>query len=193
MLLVRVERKIRNQYREAEALKVIWHRTNRNRIASFGWVVLIMLGVGVLATTSSGQSSFWSLYTANLSLAERHLDSVLAFPLVRESSDEEDILRTYPAYLAFVVTVGRDVDAPTTKKLVNTYENLKRRSPSGAARFLKGLRFEMVQKVELMGIPPRRLTTKSSQLRPWVNKYLKEWAREADEQLFRSIATPRVE
>jgi hypothetical protein len=100
----------------------------------------------------------------------------------------DDILKEYPAYLNFVLEVGKDVDHTGANRLSSTYQKLRHRSPEFAARFLKGLRFEMVHKLELMGTAPSHLTTQSPVMRRWVARYMKEWTRECDEHLFRSYA-----
>lgn len=119
--------------------------------------------------------------------------SSLSFPQVETERDSSDILASYPAYLKFVVEVGKDVDHSSTARLVKIFESLKRRSPKGAALFLKGLRFELVQKVELMGKDSREISTSNPIYRRWIQKYLKEWVREADEHLFRSYSESKNE
>lgn len=112
----------------------------------------------------------------------------LPFPRHQSSSDKSDILSEYPDYLRFVLEIGKDVDPQTAQFLSKNYQSLRKRDPSNAARFLKGLRFEMVQKLELMGMSPSSVSTATPSVRQWVKRYLKEWNREADEYLFRSIA-----
>ena len=58
---------------------------------------------------------------------------------------------------------------------------------------MKGLRFELVQKVELMGKDSREISTSNPIYRRWIQKYLKEWVREADEHLFRSYSESKNE
>lgn len=115
------------------------------------------------------------------------------FPLVETERSTSDILNSYTAYLKFVVEVGKDMDRAQAMKLVKIYDSLKRKNPKGAALFLKGLRFEMVQKVELMGKDPRTLSSSSPELRRWIGRYLGEWVREADEHLFRAYSASRSE
>jgi hypothetical protein len=115
------------------------------------------------------------------------------FPLVDTEHSVGDILESYPVYLKFVVEVGRETDRTRTSQLVKTFESLKKRTPKGAALFLKGLRVEMIHKVDLMGSDPRTLTTASPELRRWVTKYLGEWVREADEHLFRAYSASKSE
>lgn len=120
-------------------------------------------------------------------LGERNVAS-LAFPTYDSTSDEGEILGDYPAYLNFVLEIGKTTDRGTAGRLAQTYLKLKKKSPVGAARFLKGLRFEMVTKLELMGVSPQSISTQSPEIRRWVGRYLKEWLREADEHLFRAYA-----
>lgn len=118
--------------------------------------------------------------------SERDLTSG-SFPDISATSDQDDILSTYPLYLKFALAIGKEVDNATARKLSANYSALRKRSPQFAARFLKGLRFEMEQKLELMGASPASITTHSPEMRRWVAKYMKEWNREADEHLFRAI------
>lgn len=119
--------------------------------------------------------------------SERNVAS-LAFPTYESTSDEGEILGDYPAYLNFVLEIGKTTDRGTSSRLAQTYLKLKKKSPVGAARFLKGLRFEMVTKLELMGASPQSISTQNPEIRRWVGRYLKEWLREADEHLFRAYA-----
>lgn len=112
-------------------------------------------------------------------------DSV-SFPKHGTTSDLDEILNRYPDYLRFVLTVGRDVDRPTAQRLEKTYDALRKQDQVGAARFLRGLRFEMVQKLELLGLSESSVSTSSPVIRRWVAKYLPAWLREADEYLFRA-------
>lgn len=115
------------------------------------------------------------------------------FPLVDTERSTNDILDSYPAYLKFVVEVGKDIDRAQALKLAKIYDSLKKKNPRGAALFLKGLRFEMIQKVELMGKDPRTLSSSNPELRRWIGRYLVEWVREADEHLFRAYSASRSE
>lgn len=112
----------------------------------------------------------------------------MGFPSVNDASDEDEILKSYPAYLNFVLDISRETDARNAKRLNDLYQRLVRINPPGAARFLKGLRFEMVEKLELSGMNPAQATTRNPEMRRWVTKFLRDWTREADENLFRSIA-----
>ena len=119
--------------------------------------------------------------------SERDVAS-LNFPTYESTSDEGEILGEYPAYLNFVLEIGKNVDHKTASRLAQIYVKLRKKSPVGAARFLKGLRFEMVTKLELMGASPQSITTQTPVIRHWVGRYMKDWLREADEHLFRSYA-----
>lgn len=113
------------------------------------------------------------------------------FPQVKTVYDTEDVLEKYEPYFQFVVEAGRTSDPKGTQRLVSIYSNLKKRSPEGAARFLKGLRFEMIHKAELMGISSLEVSSSDAKIRNWVGKFMKEWVREADEHYFRSF-TPQL-
>jgi len=115
------------------------------------------------------------------------------FPIVDTERSTSDILDSYIEYLRFTVEVGKNVDRNTTAKLVKTFESLKRKNPRGAALFLKGLRFEMLHKVELMGREPSDISISNTEYRKWVGRYLKEWVREADEYLFRAYSASKSE
>lgn len=112
----------------------------------------------------------------------------LGFPTYESTSDEGEILGDYPAYLNFVLEIGKNIDHSTASRLAQTYVKLRKKSPVGAARFLKGLRFEMITKLELMGASPQNINTQTPEIRRWVGRYIKEWLREADEHLFRAYA-----
>lgn len=114
--------------------------------------------------------------------------SSLPFPRHEATKDEGDVLSEYPEYLRFVLAIGKDVDPSTSSKLAKTYEQLRKRDPRGAARFLRGLRFEMVQKLEFSGANLATVNTSSPEMRNWVRRYISAWYREADEYLFRSVA-----
>lgn len=113
----------------------------------------------------------------------------MAFPNYKATTDVGDIMDDYPAYLQFALTIGRDVNAPVARQIEERYMKLKRADEKLAARFLKGLRFEMVQKLELVGLSPRRVTTDNAVMRKWVAKYMGAWLREVDEYQFRAYAT----
>lgn len=112
----------------------------------------------------------------------------LRFPQVASERDEDDIVKQYAPYLQFVTQIGKEVDANSARQLVQVYTNLYKRSRHGAALFLKGLRYEMHQRVELSGWNPHTLSTNSPEMRRFVARYLTTWVREADEHLFRSYS-----
>lgn len=118
---------------------------------------------------------------------------VLVFPNIEELSDHDDILEKYPQYLRFVLAVGHSVDSQSADRLKKNFERLTKYDPDGAIRFLKGLRFEMMHKMELMGASPRTVTVNNSEIRRWVRRFLPDWGREADEHLFRAIALRAAE
>ncbi len=112
----------------------------------------------------------------------------MAFPLYKNTSDVGDIMDDYPAYLNFALTIGKDVNPGMAKQISERFTRLKRADEKYAARFLKGLRFEMIQKLELTGLSPKRVTTENPTLRRWVAKYIGAWLREVDEYQFRAFA-----
>lgn len=132
--------------------------------------------------------SNWILKIAAFSTLFSQLTIAGNFPNVNSTSDTDEMVEAYLPYLQFAMEIGREVDAPNTKRLAVVYSNLKKRSPSGAALFLKGLRFEMIQKADLLVQSPGRINNRTPEYRRFVAKYMREWVREADEHLFRSYA-----
>lgn len=112
--------------------------------------------------------------------------SSMAFPTYDRTSDVDDILDDYPAYLRFVVEASRN--NPRAQQLQRDYEKLAKVNPRGAAIFLKTLRSEMVHKLQLMNLPARRVSSADPRIRDWVEKFLPEWNREVEEHLFRATA-----
>ncbi len=147
----------------------------RNGLAITAFLILLL---GVSGIQALQPDSDW---------IERRISS-LPFPRFEATKDEGNILSEYPEYLRFVLEIGKDVDPTTSKQLGKTYDILRKKDSRGAARFLRGLRFEMVQKLELMGTSPQSVNTGNPAIRAWVRRYLASWYREADEYLFRSIA-----
>lgn len=130
-----------------------------------------------------GQALF-AVFFSNHALARQ----VIAFPQIAESNDTDDILETHPQYLRFVLAVAQGIDSASAERLHKNYQRLLKYDRDGAAHFLKGLRFEMVTKLELMGASPRSIKTTSPEMRRWVSRFVKDWSREADEHLFRVVA-----
>lgn len=112
--------------------------------------------------------------------------SSASFPKLDSSNDIDEVNSSYPAYLEFVLAIGRQTDRKTADRLQATYARLRGRDKTGSARFLRGLRFELLQKLELLGLSEDSVTTNHPQVRRWVAKYLPVWLRECDEYLFRS-------
>ncbi|NBX75416.1 MAG: hypothetical protein EBQ92_02595 [Proteobacteria bacterium] len=139
-------------------------RSKKNHLKKFVSITTILVGLASLSTNG---------YAAT------------AFPNVRTVRDTSDILDNYQPYLDFVVRVGNEVDASSTRKMVASFTELKKRNPEAAARFLKGLRFELVDKAERMGRRTVSLTSQNPEMQKWVGRFIKEWAREADEHLYR--------
>jgi hypothetical protein len=147
-------------------------------------------------------SSGASLFSLNLSAATRRdttitllsasverMPASLSFPDVRTARSDGEALSLYPAYLQYVLEVGNETDRTQAKRLSDLYGRLRARYPLQTANFLKGLRFEMVAKQELMGASPSQLSSHSPEMRRWVRKFIREWVREADEYLFRAVTT----
>jgi len=162
--------------------------TGRKHLLPFGF------GLCFWTLSLACASGFWmknSHASFNPPAAFERAPASLAFPRVRQESDADDILDSYPAYLEFVLEVGRQTDLQTAKRLNDTFKALVKRDRVSAARFLKGLRFEMLQKLELMGSSTKTVSTRTPEMRRWIGKYMKEWLREADEHLFRSVVMKR--
>jgi hypothetical protein len=134
---------------------------------------VILIFIGLFSFSNNG-------YGAN----ERELAST-AFPRIKVAYDTDDILEDYQPYLNFVVDIGKQADPASTQKLIKSFSELQKRNPESAARFLKGLRFEMLEKAERLGRVEARISSSSTEMRKWVNRFMKDWAREADEHLFR--------
>ncbi|MBY0369301.1 hypothetical protein K2X33_01360 [bacterium] len=112
----------------------------------------------------------------------------MPFPNHKQTSDTGTIMDDYPEYLAFVLDIAKDTDPKAARLLEERYSRLVKADDKLAARFLKGLRFEIVQKLELSGISPKRLTSDNSTMRNWVSKYIGAWVREVDEYQYRAYA-----
>lgn len=110
------------------------------------------------------------------------------FPNVGKTDDADDMIKEYKPYLEFVATVGEGVDPRTTKVLKAKWADLHKRDRTGAARFLKLLKFEMDQHLQLTGGSSKRMHSDSPAVRAWVKRYIKDWSREVDEHLFRGYA-----
>ncbi|MBI3294814.1 MAG: hypothetical protein HYZ71_08795 [Deltaproteobacteria bacterium] len=133
------------------------------------------------------------LWLGSLLMSEAAAASPRDFPSIRETNDTDTILEKYTDYLRFVLAVDQSVDAKTAQQLHKNYLRLAKYDGEAAARFLKGLRFEMVHKLELMGKTARSLNTSTPEMRRWVKRFAPDWSREADEQLIRAIATRAAE
>lgn len=136
--------------------------------------------LGMLLLTPERPAIFCSAFSGDRTPASRK------FPQVREKKDQDDILEYYHAYLNFVLEIGNQVNRPVAQKIKMYYFNLKNATPHAAARFLKGLRFEILQKVQMAGMNPDELSTQSPEIKRWVTKYLPIWLREIDEHWFRA-------
>lgn len=124
--------------------------------------------------------------------AERSVAANKRFPNYQATNDDRDVLRKYPAYLKFVLDVGLKTRYKHAIKLRRNYRKLRKRDPVAAARFLRGLRYEMVQYFQAANIS-HRSTTRNKKVRRWISRYIAVWAREADELHFRAVATRAIE
>ncbi len=142
------------------------------------FLVLLVLGLAVT-----------NMYVQSL---EQKIDestrqpNAMEFPKVREQSDVDDIIDDYQVYLKYVLEVGSQTNRKQAQRLDVLFRELKRRDEGQAARFLRGLRFEMVQKLEMSGMSPTSASTNNAHIRSWVNRFLPIWVRECDEYLFRA-------
>jgi hypothetical protein len=154
------------------------------------WLPVWALSVGGFVLSGLGLHRVTASEIGSVHTTARYVRGLASLPFPRHgaTNDVDDILNDYQDYLKFAAAIGRDVDPSTTQKLLKTYDKLRARDRKGAARFLRGLRFEMVQKLEFMGISQKNVTTQTPAVRSWVRRFLKAWHREADEYLFRAIA-----
>ncbi len=155
---------------------------------TLAYPLLLVAAIGFLQLP---QKSLESLESGDaLSDAGRYVRDLdnLRFPNHPVTNDVGDILETYPDYLKFVVEAGKATNAPLAKRLEEKYAALEKADRGLAARFLRGLRFEMVQKLELTGLANRGVTTAQPGVRRWVGRFLGIWLREADEYMFRARA-----
>jgi hypothetical protein len=182
-------KKMKNRYRDTARVRAF---SLLHRIQSVSWTAVVVTVLALLATSSSGPSSIWALFGSAWGIdAERQISSTMMFPQVEAVDNTNDMLSAYPVYLKFVLEVGKRTDATTAHRLENTYNVLRQRYPEAAANFLRGLRFEMVQKLELTGVNPSSVTTNTPEMRRWVGKFMRDWWREADEHFFRAVADSR--
>jgi hypothetical protein len=113
----------------------------------------------------------------------------MKLPMVASTTNVGDIIDTYEVYLDFVCDSVKDSNPEQSKKLKSLFTKLKKKDEKAAARFLKGLRFEITQKVEFMSVGRKDLSSNSTLIQSWAKRYMANWIREADEQLFRAEAT----
>jgi hypothetical protein len=109
-----------------------------------------------------------------------------SFPDVDDVRGSKAMNEQYVAYLQFVLAMGSTLDARQAKVLEDTFSKLKAKSPDDAAKFLKGLRYELVQKLSMMGAAPEQVSTRNTEMQRYVRATLPLWTREADEYLFRA-------
>ncbi len=145
--------------------------TNAKRIGKTWGVLAIGLGVLSLAQTN---------------VFSNRQPNTMEFPKVGEQSDLSNILDDYPAYLKYVLEVGGQTNRKQASRLDYLFRELKRKDEAQAARFLRGLRFEMHQRLEMSGLASDKASTNNTAMRQWVTRFLPIWTREADEYLFRA-------
>ncbi len=155
-------------------LAVVYLFLNREKKS----VQAFVLGIAMLGGFTPAEG----MYSPNREVAS------MAFPQHRATTDVDDIMDDYPAYLQFALEIGRDVNPKVAKQIEVRWAKLKNADERLASRFLKGLRFEMTQKLELSGVSPSRVTTNSAFMRSWVKKYMGAWLREVDEYQYRAYA-----
>jgi len=146
----------------------------------FALAALLALSSVLSTSTSDGLLSVGSLGWRN--------PASRPFPNVSPTDDVSDIINDYEPYLQFVTAVGKDVDPKNAKGLAQKWAALKKSDKKGAARFLKLLKFEMDQHLQLTGGSSVRMHSDSPAVRNWVKRFIRDWYREADEQLFRTYA-----
>jgi len=151
-------------------------------------IVLTAFGLLVVFLSLGTDGHFEFPGAVSFSQVESRLLSSKSFPVYKSYTDSDDILDDYPSYLEFILDVGQQVDSSKARLLQTKYTELRKQNPELAARFLKGLRFELVQKMELEGISEKRVSSSSPWLRKWVQKYISAWVQETDEYLFRTMA-----
>lgn len=143
---------------------------------SFSVVIeLLTLVLGFFSGTIAYPSSF----------SLRHLSSI-KLPNLEATRNEREILKNYPAYLDFVLEIGNTVDRKSALRLRQIYTVLKKEYPTSAARFLRGLRYEIIHRLDFISKSGTQITTENPDMRRWVQKFIKLWLYEADEQLFRA-------
>ena len=153
-------------------------------VMSFGMAMRFI----IVAAMSYGVMGECSTLVGGAPLNAAREVASLRFPLVPAEQEEEEIVSKYVSYLKFVVAIGNEVDATNSRLLVQTYQKLSRYDRAAAARFLKGLRYELLQRIDFSGWNPRTVSTNSAEMRRFVARYLVVWVREADEHHFRSYS-----
>lgn len=115
-----------------------------------------------------------------------------AFPYAEKEDDYDDMLEDYQVYLNFVVSVGRRVNSRRARNIAQKFSKLKSQDPREAARYLKGLKYEMDHRRLLTRKSRRALGSGSRYTRRWIGRYLDNWENELDEALFRSYVKRMV-
>ncbi|MCB0403406.1 MAG: hypothetical protein KDD51_01375 [Bdellovibrionales bacterium] len=148
--------------------------------------VAAMLLMAVAQDKADSKSAAMSVTVKMASPAR--LPNSFSFPDLPNYRDDGDVLDEYPAYLTFVVQMSERTQPKIAKGLEGKFNALRQRDPRGAANFLRGLREEILHKLQLTGVPVHRANASHPVLKKLVRDYLGEWYHEADEYLFRAVA-----
>jgi hypothetical protein len=116
------------------------------------------------------------------------------FPNVAGADDADEVLTDYRPYVEFILAVGQSVDPRTAKSLKAKWTKLQeKRNRASGARYLRLLKFEMDQHLQLTGGSSKRMHSDTPAVRAWVKRFIKDWNREAEEHLFRQYALAMAE
>lgn len=114
-----------------------------------------------------------------------------SLPRLEALNDDKEILEAYPAYLTFVYQMGQSLDKEYSEKFKDSYLKLYDTETRLAARFLKGVRYEILQYLQTRNLSLEEASLKNRRFSKWLTRYLRVWVREADELRFRSMAVNR--
>ncbi|MCB0416359.1 MAG: hypothetical protein KDD39_01835 [Bdellovibrionales bacterium] len=155
-------------------------------------VRVLVVGVAAVLLIAVAQDEAESKTAAmdvNVKMAgPARLPNSFSFPDLPHYRDDSDVLDQYPAYLEFVLRVSERTQPKLAKGLEGKFNALRQRDPRGAANFLRGLREEILHKLQLTGTPVHRANASHPVLKKLVKDYMGEWYHEADEYLFRAVA-----
>lgn len=123
------------------------------------------------------------------SQGEREIASAFS---VANRSDSVDILSEYRVYFDFVVRAARASSPKWASQMSDEFRKLERQNPDYAAKFLKGLRFEVDQKFSMMGWRDGHRVVNSPVVQRWVAHFAPVWAKELDEYRFRAYTDSKL-